>query len=101
MKKVAIIGGSGLYDIEDPSNAEELNIDKKSGDKTVQNRCKKLFALYKHNFKGEISQNIFNDSFIYESIMKWSECKKMIVPLSGLPDGIIHELYDYYTNPKI
>lgn len=26
MKKVAIIGGSGLYDIEDPSNAEELNI---------------------------------------------------------------------------
>jgi 5'-methylthioadenosine phosphorylase len=26
LKKVAIIGGSGLYDIEDPSNAEELNI---------------------------------------------------------------------------
>ena len=26
MKKIAIIGGSGLYDIEDPSNAEELNI---------------------------------------------------------------------------
>ena len=26
MKNVAIIGGSGLYDIEDPSNAEELNI---------------------------------------------------------------------------
>ena len=26
MKKVAIIGGSGLYDIQDPSNAEELNI---------------------------------------------------------------------------
>ena len=26
MKKVSIIGGSGLYDIEDPSNAEELNI---------------------------------------------------------------------------
>ena len=26
LKKIAIIGGSGLYDIEDPSNAEELNI---------------------------------------------------------------------------
>ena len=26
MKKVAIIGGSGLYDVENPSEAEELNI---------------------------------------------------------------------------
>ena len=38
---------------------------------------------------------------IYESIMRWSQCKEMIVPQSGLPDGIIHELYDSYTNTKI
>ena len=38
---------------------------------------------------------------IYESIMRWSQCKEMIVPQSGLPDGIIHELYDSYINTKI
>jgi len=37
---------------------------------------------------------------IYESIMRWSECKEMIVPQSGLPDSIIHELYDSYQNLK-
>ena len=35
---------------------------------------------------------------IYESIMRWSECKEMIVPQSGLPDGIVYELYASYRN---
>ncbi len=35
---------------------------------------------------------------IYLSAMEWSECSSMIVPHSGLPDGIIHELYEDYIS---
>lgn len=44
---------------------EELNEDKE------HNRCKFLFSLYKYNFNGEISKNMFNDSIIYFKIMKY------------------------------
>ena len=33
---------------------------------------------------------------IYRSIMHWAKVEKMIVPQSGLPDGIIHELYEKF-----
>ena len=39
---------------------------------------------------------IMHGGKIYESVMNWSSCKKMIVPQSGLPDGIIHDLYEKY-----
>ena len=35
---------------------------------------------------------------IYLSIMEWTNTEKMIVPQSGLPDGIIHELYEEYNS---
>jgi len=35
---------------------------------------------------------------IYLSAMEWSKCSSMIVPHSGLPDGIIHELYEDYIS---
>ncbi|MEC9448616.1 MAG: exopolyphosphatase [Candidatus Neomarinimicrobiota bacterium] len=35
---------------------------------------------------------------IYLSTMKWANTEKMIVPQSGLPDGIIHELYEEYNS---
>jgi len=35
---------------------------------------------------------------IYDSVMEWSGCEKMIVPQSGLPDGIIHDLYEKYLD---
>tara|TARA_Y100001958_G_C21247641_1_gene579238 strand:- start:40 stop:4836 length:4797 start_codon:yes stop_codon:yes gene_type:complete len=51
---------------------EELNKDIPTNKKDiVQNKCKKLFSLYKYNFKDEIDKNIFNDNFIYFSIMKY------------------------------
>ena len=62
---------------------------------SIQKRITKL------GLRPDRADVILHGGKIYESIMKWSECKKMIVPLSGLPDGIIHELYDYYTNTKI
>ncbi len=33
---------------------------------------------------------------IYLSVMKWAKAKEMIVPVQGLPDGLIHLLYERY-----
>ena len=38
---------------------------------------------------------------IYLSIMEWVIVSKMIVPQSGLPDGIVHELYEEYNLKKV
>ena len=37
---------------------------------------------------------------IYLSVMDWTNTKKMIVPQSGLPDGIVHELYEEYSSSQ-
>lgn len=41
---------------------------------------------------------IMHGGKIYKSVMDWASCEKMIVPQSGLPDGIIHDLYEQYQN---
>lgn len=38
---------------------------------------------------------------IYLSIMEWAKVDKMIVPQSGFPDGIVHELYEEYNSKKV
>ena len=38
---------------------------------------------------------------IYLSIMEWAKVDKMVVPQSGLPDGIVHELYEEYNSNKV
>jgi exopolyphosphatase/guanosine-5'-triphosphate,3'-diphosphate pyrophosphatase len=35
-------------------------------------------------------------SEIYLSVMKWSRCRKMLVPMAGLSDGLIYLLYQRY-----
>ncbi|MEC7798466.1 MAG: exopolyphosphatase [Candidatus Neomarinimicrobiota bacterium] len=37
---------------------------------------------------------------IYLSVMNWADAEKMIVPQSGLPDGIVHELYEEYNSSQ-
>ena len=49
-------------------------------------------------FRPDRADVISHAGKIYTSIMDWAGTKKMIVPQSGLPDGIIHELYDKYKN---
>ena len=44
---------------------------------------------------------IIHASKIYLSCMKWSGAKKIIVPQSGLADGIVGQLYDNYSDTKI
>ena len=39
---------------------------------------------------------IIHASKIYLKCMKWSGAKKIIVPQSGLADGIVSQLYDDY-----
>ena len=39
---------------------------------------------------------IIHASKIYLNCMKWSGAKKIIVPQSGLADGIVSQLYDDY-----
>jgi len=49
-------------------------------------------------FRPDRADVISHAGKIYTSIMDWAGTKKMIVPQSGLPDGIIHELYDKYKD---
>ena len=44
---------------------------------------------------------IIHASKIYLSCMKWSGAKKIIVPQSGLADGIVGQLYDNYNDGHI
>ena len=44
---------------------------------------------------------IIHASKIYLSCMKWSGAKKIIVPQSGLADGIVGQLYDNYSDGQI
>ena len=44
---------------------------------------------------------IIHASKIYLSCMKWSGAKKIIVPQSGLADGLVGQLYDNYIDGKI
>ena len=44
---------------------------------------------------------IIHASKIYLSCMKWSGAKKIIVPQSGLADGIVGQLYEDYSDAKI
>ena len=44
---------------------------------------------------------IIHASKIYLSCMKWSGAKKIIVPQSGLADGIVGQLYDNYSGGQI
>jgi len=44
---------------------------------------------------------IIHASKIYLSCMKWSGAKKIIVPQSGLADGIVGQLYDNHSGAKI
>ena len=34
---------------------------------------------------------------IYISAMRWIQSNKIIVPQSGLPDGLIHEIFNEYN----
>lgn len=62
---------------------------------SVQNRIIQL------GLRPDRADVILHAGKIYESIMRWSNSNEMIVPQSGLPDGIIHELYNTYKNKDI
>ena len=57
---------------------------------TVEERIKKL------HLRPDRADVIIPASEIYLSAMKWAKCDKMMVPLVGLSDGLIHILYEKY-----
>ncbi|HKK21143.1 MAG TPA: exopolyphosphatase [candidate division Zixibacteria bacterium] len=69
--------------------------------------CKKLSGIFKELRKHSYEELIRNFQMrsdradvivpaldIYLSIMKWAKAKEMVVPVQGLPDGLIHLLYE-------
>ena len=44
---------------------------------------------------------IIHASKIYLNCMKWAGAKKIIVPQSGLADGIVSQLYDHYKSNSV
>ena len=82
----------------------QLNKDSEIDISTIQNVLNSISPLSiqkritELGLRPDRADVILHAGKIYESIMRWSECKEMIVPQTGLPDGIVHELYASYIN---
>lgn len=97
---VKSIGSGGninkIFSMADQKKKNEINI------KTIIEVLNQLEPLdVKHRIvelglRPDRADVITHAGKIYISAMKWSKCESMIVPHSGLPDGIIHELYEDY-----
>ena len=68
------------------------NIIKKIDSKNINERITLL------GLRPDRADVIIHASKIYISCMEWSGAKKIIVPQSGLADGIVNKLYNEYVN---
>ena len=91
------IGSGGninkIFSMIEDKKKNEINID---SIREVLNTIKPLSLkqrIVELGLRPDRADVIMHAGKIYERIMDWSQCEKMIVPNSGLPDGIIHELY--------
>ena len=95
-----------LYDSWDAMREQDL-IGKEKGQDVHYNRMKILIKKIKaKDFHHRITELglrpdradvIIHASKIYLDCMKWSKCQKILVPQSGLADGIIDQLYNNYN----
>ncbi len=75
--------------------------------KTIKNLIKKIDVknieerITVLGLRPDRADVIIHASKIYLSCMKWSGAKKIIVPQSGLADGIVGQLYDKYIASHI
>jgi len=60
---------------------------------TYEERIKKL------HLRPDRADVIVPAAQIYLSAMKWAKCTKMIVPMAGLSDGLIHIMYEKHHTP--
>ena len=74
---------------------------------TYQSLCNIIDHIANYNYEDRIrilklkpdrADVIIHASKIYISCMEWSGAKKIIVPQSGLADGIVNKLYNEYVN---
>ena len=85
----------GKYKGESVSRTAIKKIIKKINTKDIQDRITVL------GLRPDRADVIIHASKIYLNCMKWAGAKKIIVPQSGLADGMVSQLYDHYKSNNI
>ena len=75
-----------------PLSQVNKKIIKKINTKDIQDRITVL------GLRPDRADVIIHASEIYLNCMKWAGAKKIIVPQSGLADGMVSQLYDHYKS---
>jgi|TARA_B100001079_G_scaffold34120_1_gene25883 exopolyphosphatase/guanosine-5'-triphosphate,3'-diphosphate pyrophosphatase len=85
----------GKYKGESVSRTAIKKTIKKINTKDMQDRITVL------GLRPDRADVIIHASKIYLNCMKWAGAKKIIVPQSGLADGMVSQLYDHYKSNNI
>jgi exopolyphosphatase/guanosine-5'-triphosphate,3'-diphosphate pyrophosphatase len=85
----------GLYKGESVNYTDIKHLIKKINVKNIEDRITIL------GLRPDRADVIIHASEIYLNCMKWAGAKKIIVPQSGLADGIVGQLYDNYKRNNV
>ena len=85
----------GKYKGKSVNYIDIKNLIKKINTKDIEERITVL------GLRPDRADVIVHASKIYLNCMKWAGAKKIIVPQSGLADGIVSRLYDDYKRNSV
>jgi len=102
---IELIGSGGninkLFKYASPRNERELNYHELKEIHSLFNSLSYDDLMIKHDMNPDRADVIIPAATIFLSIMEWANANIIHIPKIGVSDGIIHQLYQEYSSPKV